>query len=143
MKKKYYFCFVNGFPYYCSVEEGRKKYFITPYPVDICLNRMKNYYLSNGPIERPNMKHVWNTLGEIVFKCKYNPYYNINNKDNIGNSFEKIFTKEIVKFMDENPNIFRRRDCTTINKELSKIVSQTGDHISSLMRLSPLQKKHF
>ena len=142
MKKKYYFCFVNGFPYYCSVEEGRKKYFITPYPVDICLKKMKTYYLSNGPIERPNMKLVWNTLGELVFKCKYNSYYNINNC-NPGNNFEKIFTKKIITFMDENPNIFIRRDCTTIYRELSKIVSQTGDHISSLMRLSPLRNKPF
>ncbi len=141
MKKKYYFCFVNGFPYYCSVEAGRKKYFIIPYPVDICLNRMKNYYLSNGPIERPNMKLVWNTLGELVFKRKYNSYYNINNC-NHGNNFEKIFTKKIIKFMDENPNIFIKQDCTTRNKVLREIASQTRDHTRSLMRLSPL-RKHF
>ena len=86
------------------------------------------------------MKMIWNTLGEIVFKCKYNPYYNINNKDNIGNSFEKIFTKEIVKFMNENPNIFIKKDFTIINRELREIISQTGEHLSSLKRVSPIPK---
>lgn len=140
--KKYIFCFINGSPYYCAIEEGKsRKYFAAPNSIEKCLKIIKNYYLSNGQkIERPNMKMIWNTLGEIVFKCKYNPYYNINNKDNIGNSFEKIFTKEIVKFMNENPNIFIKKDFTIINRELREIISQTGEHLSSLKRVSPIPK---